>query len=101
MNNNVITNEQWQAWLLDPVTMALRVWARERREELRDGWESASFKSDNQFQSAMADSYAHGSCMVLRVVETLDYQSVIGDDKDVSATRSEDGPSNGEPSAGY
>lgn len=64
-------------WLLDPVTQALRQWAQREKEELRDDWEFGGFKSSDQFQSAVVDSYAQGSCRVLRAIETLDYQTII------------------------
>lgn len=87
-----IEKQQWIVWLDDPVTRSLREWAGGRRAELRDMWEGGHFKGLDHFESSIRDSAAQGACSVYQEIEALDYELVIGEQEDVSAERTEDGP---------
>ena len=73
-----ISEEQWQAWLLDPVTQWLRDWARQERYERRDMWEGAHFESPVAHEVCMRNSAAIGACSVFRTIEGLNYQDMMG-----------------------
>lgn len=65
-------------------------------------WEGAAFKSPDHFESAVRDSAAQGACSVYREIEALDFETVIGEQNDVSAKRVEDGTAGTGPAeAGY
>ena len=96
------SHEQWMLWLNDPVTQALRDWAKEKINERRDMWEGGHFKSADHFESAIRDSAAQGACSVYREIEALDFETVIGVEQDVSTARIEDGqPDDGPTGPGY
>lgn len=95
-----ISQEQWNLWLQDPATLALREWARSQREDRRDMWEGAAFKVPDYIESAVRDSAALGACSVYREIEALDFETVIGAMENVSAKRVEDGPRREKPDLG-
>lgn len=67
--------------MLDPVTQKLREWAREQREEKRDLWEEGviTANSADLYQHVAQNSLAHGECQVLRRIELLDYEDIVGE----------------------
>lgn len=73
-----ISKEQWDAWRADPVTVELMAWARAEREEKREIWETGSLTAENQFQTNANNMAAIGACAILRVVEALEYEEMIG-----------------------
>ena len=91
MRNPEISLEQWLAWLQDPVTQALRDWAKDKRDERRDMWEGGHFKTADHFESAIKDSAAQGACSVYREVEALEYESIMEGQIDEKPSRVEDG----------
>ena len=92
----MLEKEQWDEWLVHPVTQKLRDWAKEEVGKVRDLWESGGLKGETEYLSQIQDSLAHGRCQILRQIEEMDYQQIIGDEQDVSPERVEDGPA-GEP----
>lgn len=91
------TPEQWELWLLDPVTQWVRRWAHDKRNERRDMWEGGHFKSIDHFESAIKDSAAQGACSVYWEIEALEYESMIGDQDAKQPSRVEDGASGTNP----
>ena len=76
-----INKEQFQAWLADPVTAALRQWAREQCEKARETWEQGDLVKDDAFQSSMNNSAVLGACRIFRMIEALDYEETIGSEE--------------------
>lgn len=83
--NSKISEEQWNLWLLDPCTQAIREWAKEEVESLRDKWESANFVASLVHEEIARNNAAQGACSILRQIEALNYQDMMGAE-DVSAT---------------
>ena len=96
----MVEQEQWEAWLLDPVTQRLREWAKWQAEAIRDQWESGGLQGETEYLAKINDNLAQGMCQVFRKIEEMDYQRMIGDEEDVSPERVEDRPA-GEPERGY
>ena len=82
-----VSNEQLAVWLADPVTVALREWARGRRESLREQWESAGFQGQQHFETAIRNSAAIGACSVYKEIEDLDREVIFGEQEDGPADK--------------
>lgn len=79
MSKPSVSQEEWEAWLVLPASMALREWAKERREGIRDRWEFGSLTGENEFQHGANQLAAIGACSVLRDIEALEYDDIFGD----------------------
>ena len=72
------TKEEWDAWLVHPVTKRVQEWARLEREDFRDRWEQGLLSDDqSQFTHDLLQAKAVGSCQVLRAVQVLEYESIF------------------------
>lgn len=63
--------EEWNEWLQHPCTEAFRAIAKKRRDEIKDAWESGSFKDP------LDNAQAIGAAKALQVLEDLDYDGVV------------------------
>ena len=69
-------------WLADPVTAALRQWARGQREERRQMWEDGDFTGATQFETHVKYATALGACSVYREVSEMELETILGDQTD-------------------
>ena len=70
--------EQFQAWLLDPVTQAYRRLLLVWRESLKSQWEAGSFNSPSLEETALSSSAASSESRMLYRLSTLSYEEFVG-----------------------
>lgn len=81
MNENFVTPEQqeFQDWLLHPVTKIFLQWARNRREVLKEEWAMAAFTGRETNESLARNYAAQGAVSVYKEVSEVSYEDIYED----------------------
>jgi len=75
----VIEQEQFDAWLREPVTVALMKVLNAKREALRQDWEGGSFTDYSKDAAILVNVGNMGTCKGYAFVTDLDYEQLIGE----------------------
>ena len=71
--------ENFQEWLLHPVTKSLRDWAKRERGELMEQWANGMFSAAFDVEMAVKNAGATGACSIYQQIIDLDYQQIMGE----------------------
>jgi hypothetical protein len=74
--------EEWERWLTQLETRALRQLLREWRQALAEQWANSNFQSERLEETAVMNAGALGEMKVLNALLDLDYQQLIEGLKD-------------------
>lgn len=77
-----VTQEMFNAWLLDPVTKEVIRILNAKREELRQAWEGGSFTDYAKDATALVNVGNLGTCKGDAYVTDLDWETFEGDSSD-------------------
>lgn len=75
-----INEEEFKAWLENPVTQNFFSWCYSSREELKESWASGGYKDSSGFVSAQANADAMARCDVLGRIVSITYEEVTEKD---------------------
>lgn len=73
----MITEEMFNAWLLDPVTKEIRAVLNAKRADLRNQWEMSNPGEYAKDEFVIASVGNIGWCRGLAFAETLDYEQYL------------------------
>lgn len=71
------SSEDFQLWLLSPVTQLQREWARRKREVLKELWADGNYSAAFTVEMAVKNAGATGACSILKEVIDPNYQDMI------------------------
>lgn len=77
MPSQLPSNEDFQLWLLHPVTILQRDWAHRKREALKETWADGNFSAAFTVEMAVKNAGATGACSILKEVIAPNYQDMI------------------------
>lgn len=72
----MITEEDFQVWLENPVTKALRAWASSGKETLKEQWAAGTFTDQQHFGTAIANAKAIGECQVYEAIVKIEFSQL-------------------------
>ena len=85
----MITEEDFSAWLLHPVTKAVRALLEAKREELRQQWEGGSFTDYSKDTTALVNVGNLGTCKGYAFASELTYEQYLSESDDGEQKRAE------------
>lgn len=71
------SEKDWNEWLQHPCTKALREWAKERREDLKEMWANGDFAASFEVEMLVKNAGATGACSIYTHIEELDFNLII------------------------
>lgn len=77
MSRPVLTEEEFNAWLQHPGTIALREILHAKREELRQNWEGGSFGSYDKDETVLVNVGNLGTCKGYAFVTDFTYEQYV------------------------
>lgn len=71
-----VTEEEFQAWLLHPVTEQFRAFLRESLEDLQNQWVNGNFTTETVDGTAQSNARSIGRGQVLLDILSLDFETL-------------------------
>ena len=75
----MISEEEFKAWLENPVTRAVRKLLANKRADIRNGWEMCEPSSFAEHSFVLGNVADIGMCRGLAFAETIDYEIYQGE----------------------
>lgn len=72
----MISQEEWDAWSLHPVTKVMRQHFRLRREDILDSWSSGAFTGPSSAETIQKNAQAIGAAQAYAEVSELSYEQL-------------------------
>lgn len=72
-----VTQEEWEAWLDDPVTVEFRQVLQEWREGLKEQWAQGQFQSNKISETSIATAQALAQVNLLEKLQTMNYEELV------------------------
>ena len=73
---STVTKEEWERWLSDPVTKALRAKAREEMRDLQERWANGLFVGDTDSRTLAMNAEAQGRFYVFSQIADMEWETV-------------------------
>lgn len=77
-----LTKENWNEWLANPVTVAMRHHLESQVAELKESWALGLFLHEGNFATAISQARAIGNCDMAKAILELDFSQLEGSEND-------------------
>jgi len=78
MSQQLLTEQEFAAWLLEPVTKMFRDALNARRAEILESWAAGAFTAESEFGTKFLNGQALGAARTLKEVLDLDHEAING-----------------------
>ena len=73
------SQEQWEAWLSQPLTQDFLRWVEKRKQELMVHWSNGLYLGEGHTETIIRNAGAAGECQMASRILNLDYDTFVGD----------------------
>ena len=82
MEMQEISEEQWEAWKLDPVTQALSKFLKVAQQGLMEQWLAGGFQGEGKEDTYILESFARGEGQAYKRIADLEFEQLVESLKD-------------------